>query len=404
MIADNANCYGCGLNKSSAISIYGRGAKGLLILFDSQTPIMAASKSYGIGFEIDFIKRHLYQYGVVLEDDCWVASAIQCYTDKPTEKHLDCCRPSVDALVKTLKPKAVLAVGELAARAVFHGTIKGSIALERVHGFIHNWRKHHCHAIAAYLPGQYGRRSEIVNAIVKRDIHLAVKALQMPVIAWQDELTCVRHCDGKEAVKRLQSAIADDRERWEAFDYETTGLRPYNAGQELVSCAICTGVDESYAFMLDEEVLPWLRKWLNAPQIKKIAHNLSFELMWSAEKVGTWGRSMKMDTMILAHALDNRDTKITSIKFLAPMLLGCPAWNDSVEPYLKSDPKQEEKLGNNAINNIRRVPRRELLTYNAIDSLVEFRAAGVMIGLLCDFRNTLPTNEAILAMSKGWKP
>ena len=89
----NPDCISCGLNRSSGISVYGNGAKRMLIVFDAQTSIMATSKSYGIGHEFTFIKNQLYKYGIVAEEDCWVTSAVQCYSPSVTSRHMDCCRP-----------------------------------------------------------------------------------------------------------------------------------------------------------------------------------------------------------------------------------------------------------------------------------------------------------------------
>ena len=403
MIYKDTNCAGCGLSRDSVLSVYGDGQKRLLVVFDHQTPIMATARTYGIGFEFDFVKRVLYQYGVIMEEDCWTTSLIQCYTRTPNEKHVECCQSSLNALIRLLKPKVVLFVGQLGAQFLYRHRIAGSLKLDRTHGFIHNWRQHECYAVATDVPGQHGKYSVVPNLIIERDILQAVRALQKPYKAWKTERECIYLCDEKEAIKRLQEAVANDRERWEAFDYETTGLRPYDRGHRLVSCAIASSPDESYAFMMTDKIIPHLRNWLNAPQIKKIAHNLAFELMWSAEKIGTWGRSMRLDTMILAHVFDNRDTRITGIKFLAPMLLGCDLWDGRVASYLESEPNTKRTRGNNALNNIHRVQPRMLLTYNAIDSLVEFRVASVLMPELMNFEITLPTEETVYKINSKWK-
>ena len=108
---------------------------------------------------------------------------------------------------------------------------------------------------------------------------------------------------------------------------------------------------------------------------------------------------MELDTMLLAHTIDNRDTKITGIKFLAPMLLGCAIWNKHIEPYFDADAKEEMLHGESALNNIHRIQPLDLLTYNAIDSLVEFRVAAVLIPMLKQYDKTLPTPENIRALS-----
>ena len=94
------------------------------------------------------------------------------------------------------------------------------------------------------------------------------------------------------------------------------------------------------SFMVDDKVMPLLKEFLNTPpHIKKIAHNMAFELSWSAAKLGTFGRRMELDTM-LAHTIDNRDTKITGIKFFSPRCFYCVS-GISTEPYFDADKKEE---------------------------------------------------------------
>ena len=66
---------------------------------------------------------------------------------------------------------------------------------------------------------------------------------------------------------------------------------------------------------------------------------------------------------------------------------------------IDADKKEEMLHGENALNNIHRIQPLDLLTYNAIDSLVEFRVAAVLIPMLKQYSRTLPTPENIRALS-----
>ena len=89
------------------------------------------------------------------------------------------------------------------------------------------------------------------------------------------------------------------------------------------------------------------------------------------------------DTMLLFHAMDNRKYKVRTIKFLGPMLTGCQIWNERIEGYFESDTE-----GSYGINKIRQIPQRQLLIYNAMDSLIEFRVFNVLMEQLKDYEKT----------------
>jgi hypothetical protein len=71
-----------------------------------------------------------------------------------------------------------------------------------------------------------------------------------------------------------------------------------------------------------------------------------------------------------AHHLDNRKWA-TSVKFQAFVLLGLESYDDHISQFLKTDADQE-------INDVvRQVNVRDLLLYNGLDSLVEFKEAEI---------------------------
>ena len=395
MILGSPNCAACGLDKKTNIPVYGKGKRGLLILFDSQLPVHNTMNSFATGYEYSFIRDTLYQYGIIVEDDCYVASAIRCFTKRPVIKNMECCKGALDFLIDSLKPKVILTVGSLSARYILKDTIPGAVNLERVHGFTHNFRKHKCYSVSTWLPFKESYKTVVSNKIIERDIMQAVIALTMPYREWKGEADCITLLNTKEAKNWLKTQVSSNKTQWHAIDYETTGLRPYNKGHKILSCAISDGVDSSYAFMMEDELIPYMKQYLEAEHIKKIAHNMQFELMWSDDKIGTWGNSMNVCSMLLTHTIDNRDTGVTGVGFIAPMLLGCKPWDKDVAQYIGADKRDEAKYGNNALNNMHRVPPRKLLMYNGIDSLVEMRIAVLMMQTLLNIDKTFPTYENI---------
>jgi len=151
-----------------------------------------------------------------------------------------------------------------------------------------------------------------------------------------------------------------------AFDYETTGLKPENPKQEIVSCSFCYQGTDTFAFMWDRRLEKIMKAILQKKELKKVASNLKYEERWSVSKLGTKVRGWHWDTMLAMHQLDNR-RKITSIKFVAFVLLGVGNYDSDVEPYIDAG-------GSNKLNRMKEAPVKDLLLYNGMDSLLEYKA------------------------------
>jgi DNA polymerase-1 len=120
--------------------------------------------------------------------------------------------------------------------------------------------------------------------------------------------------DAEQAIEWLHRASSLDRV---GIDYETTGLSPYATGARLLSVAFATA-EEAVAFPLDHRASPWtenersaiygaLRAVLEAP-VLKVAHNASFEMLWSLSRFGKRAARHRLwaDTLAQAFLLDGQ--------------------------------------------------------------------------------------------------
>lgn len=393
---EKANCGACRLNCNSRLQLAGAGKRKILLLFDSQDSIQQATKTYFCGSHYTYVRDVLYRYGVT-SDDVWMTSTIQCYTDKPEESHAIHCRPNICKMIKMLKPALVIGFGELTAKVLLSDVIEDGIYLDRVHGLPHPSRKFGCMMMMfTYMPhpSTY-KKDSIEDYLIRRDIHIAMKSLQKPFPSFKDENQCVRVLSPKDACRELRMRIDDKRQRFSALDYETNCLKPYNSNSKLISCAISESEDDSFSFMIDDETAPLLREYWLTPHIKKIAQNSAFERTFSIVKLGVVPFNLRIDTMLMAHALDNRDIGWLSIKFLAPMLTGCALWNKHIESMITSTDADKKLYGEYALNKIEQIPQRQMLVYNAIDALVEFRVFRILSDYLKNYYSTFPSAESI---------
>ena len=392
-----ANCTACRLNKDSKLQLAGEGKRKLLVILEYQDAIQQATKTYMRGERYAYIRDVLAQYGLT-PADYWITSAIQCYANEPTVARAVHCKPNIVSLIKTLQPSFVLGFGQATASAMLQDAIAdgGGTDLDRVHGFVHPDRVLGCRMLFTYNPhpSTYTRNS-IEDNIIRRDIHIAMREFSKPAVTYRDELECVRILTPSEAVSELTARIADKTERVVALDYETNALKPYNSDSKLLSCAISEDENDSFAFMLTDETIPLLRDYWRTPHITKVAHNSAFERVWTMVKLGVTPYKLLHDTMLLAHGLDNREGRWLSIKFLAPMLTGCAIWNKHIEMFLESTAAAKAQRGEYSLNRIHEIPVRQLLTYNAVDSLVELRVFHILIQYLREYYDTFPSDTSI---------
>ena len=120
------------------------------------------------------------------------------------------------------------------------------------------------------------------------------------------------------------------------------------------------------AFPWTKQVAAYMSLLLRADH-PKIASNLKFEERWTCAILGHGVNNWQWDTMQAAHVLDNRQ-EICSIKFQAYARLGFPLYDGSVGKFLYAP-------SSNAPNRINRADFGELLKYNSLDSLLEYKVA-----------------------------
>jgi len=159
-----------------------------------------------------------------------------------------------------------------------------------------------------------------------------------------------------------------------AFDLEATGLKPHAVGHRIVCCAVAVSVDECYVFRIPKsrkEREPFI-EYLADDSIKKIAHNMKYEIAWCKEKLGVDVQGLVHDTMIMAHILDNREG-ITSLAFQTYIHFGIVDFKDETQPYLSADKKNANSI--NRIMELMELPggSAKLMGRCADDAVFELR-------------------------------
>jgi uracil-DNA glycosylase family 4 len=350
----------------------GMGDAGVLIVREAPT---WADERCG-AFQPDRqIRDTLWACDLDFERDCWITGAVICRPEndrQPKDTEIACCRPNLRNLIEELKPKVIIPMGQSAIAAVI-GLIWSKDLNDE--GLWVGWQipsqELGCWVCPTYSPDRaLSDKDPTILRQMKQHLEKAAGCVASgyPVNEPQWRTRHDQVLSGVEVASRIKNVLQRPVGAV-AWDYETNCLKPDSPEARIASCAVCWGREEPedcFVFPWLGEAIPAMRELLMSP-IPKIASNLKFEDRWTRKEFGFRVRGWAWDTMLAAHVLDNRPG-ITSVKFQAFVRLGQPAWNDKVDPYIKSE--KGEKF-----NRVFDCPVKELLTYNALDAGLEFRVA-----------------------------
>lgn len=296
--------------------------------------------------------------------------------ETPDKVILECCRPSVVKDIEQTKPKAIFGFG--------------NVPLNWVSGFntVSLWRgrkmpvkvgNHVCWYYPMFHPafllrqgrGGISEEERMFRFDMKRAFSEVDKLPKAVVHTAADVRAGVEIITqgGAKGVAAVREALA-----WAktlpsvGLDYETKGIRPYATGTKPLSASVSDGV-RSIAFPFEHSESPWTPSelaevkelwvdFLRHAKGVKIAHNLSFEMEWSAVKflqdlirAGRWEDSSTQACIIDERKGDRKP--------------GCFALEFLVQLYFGINIK---KLAGVDRDNLDNTPLEAVLLYNAPDA------------------------------------
>ncbi len=385
---NTTHCKKCKLNEKSKTPYMKLGGSGeIKILHVAQTPELLEDRKneYFISKAGSFYKRKLRKLGIDL-DECSMTYACVCHSPrnkKPTKTQIKACNANILKTIKEVQPHVIIALGEAALEALIGNRLNKEISsVAAYRGFIIPDREYNAWICPIYHPNyvlaEYS--PEISETLFELDLKQAVAMLNVPLPKFeneQDKVSILKH--KKEIIAFLKHVLYDysSQEFMTAFDYEGTGLKPQRKEQKLYTCSIALTPNYVAAFpMLDDsEFLNLLCTYLKNHRIKKIAANIGFEHTWSQVKLGTQVKGWFYDTMNGQHHIDNRP-HICSLEFQNFIYFGIEPYDQHVKKYLKTE------KGGNQLNRIHECDMYDLLLYNGMDSLTEYRLALVQMELI----------------------
>lgn len=385
-------CGKCSLHrrcKSPRMKEYGKGKKGILFLGEAPGKNEDERGLPLVGKSGQLLLKYCRKYGLDPEEDIVKLNAVACRPPDgrdATDLEVEYCRGRVWSTIEKYKPKVIIPLGMTAMQSIlghrWHVDTKegGLGSMSRWRGWLIPDRETKCWVAPCNHPAYVLRMegNSAVEQVFSQDLQQAIYAAKKPVPKWENERDCVEILmEEPKIVKYLQS-ILKSKKATISIDYETTGLKPYREGHRIWYIGIADTPDHAVCFPTagNKEALRLYRKICMNPSIKKIAHNLMFEDLWSRERLGVQINGWKMCTMQTAHVLDYRPG-VTGLKFQAYVRMGLVDYSSHISPYLQCTEKEDEMYGSNGFNSIHKAPVKETMIYCGIDCITTYRLAQI---------------------------
>lgn len=360
-------CGACGLYKlcqSPKMPPYGRGAKKVLVVGEAPGETEDERNRPFIGKAGGLLRTRLHELGINLDKHAVTTNALICHpphNETPDSKQIDYCRPNLINTIREVEPNVIVTLGRSALESVLRLHWKGKLkSLEQWIG----WRipTKDYWVCPTWHPSYLMRiNSQMTDRMFVNHLERAFAITEPPPP--QEEFQIDQIYDDREVYRILRGM--DEEGGWIAFDYETNCLKPEYPEARIYSCAVSNG-RRTIAYPWTGKAVIATKMLLKSKRTRKIASNAKFEERWTLKEFGHGVTNWGWDTMIAAHCLDNRPG-ICSIKFQAFIWLGI-TYNSHIEPYL------ENSRGGH-YNRIQHIALKDLLQYNGIDSVLEYRVA-----------------------------
>ena len=386
-VIESINCNKCGLDKSCkspTMKYTGFGKKKLLII--GEAPGRSEDEDWKelgykeptqfIGQAGELLESKLSDLDLDLREDCWIDNSLCCRPPSnrtPKDSELKYCTTNTDKTIEKLKPDFIWLLGGCAVKQFYQGRFSDKSITRWRHLCIPD-KATNAWVMPLYHPSYILRNRGDSNLTTTwdRDLKWAVSCLnrKSPIFEnYEDQVEIV--LDYKTALKRLREIFS--KKPIIAFDYETTNLKPFGQPNWIWSVSFaseygCFSLPISYQHWEDEQrnkIVSLIKMILSDGKIKKVAHNLKFEDMWSRVIWKIVVKGWLWCTQTNAHIIDPRKG-YSPLKFQSYVHFGVGDYGKDVDRFIKTD----IKLGRNRLDE---VSIEKLLLYGGIDSLNTFK-------------------------------
>ena len=316
-------CNNCTLKEFKYVKPYFTPNKQIPILFVGQAPGKTEAIT-GVPFTGPAGKmlwRVMHEAGInkLKVDLTNVAKCTPPDDRKPTAKEATCCRDFLKQDIHTSQPKLIVALGDVASKALV-----GKAKIQSIRGTFEPLREiyeYDCEVLCALHPSFVMRKREWIPIAIQDMIKALQYVVKGKIEVSSDYCTFETDFDEHQLARYLEEASKHPT----AFDTETTGLNPRK--DTVIGASLCFEENRAIAFDLFEYDPKWqpLKKYLEDKDAKKITQNGQFDnAMLDSHGINV--RGLTFDTRLAEHlissdlpgSLDFLRSKYTSIKPYKP--------------------------------------------------------------------------------------
>lgn len=393
-IASTPVCNTCPLAEHmDMMPVQGEGRMGILIVLSHPTKGDFDMGGYMTSQQFTHMANYLDKFGVDINRDCWITSAVRCKTkgQVPEKKVFDCCRSMLYRTVQQKKPFVVFIVG----RNAMYGWKGHQFSIpprvpngyntygndsdytrwvinqipDAEYAFDYNGHSIRPVVMPLFNPADVSnaersnmKRNRTTSVLPSRQMRMIENGIKLAVQINKDPIAHSRNQQrlydkhSKTVVIKSEAEAINilkelNTRRMIAFDYETTGIKPYNKAHAIKMVGIADG-EYSYAipFFNSSAFLHAYEVLMTNPSVKKIAHNFKFEYVWTKVKLGFEVTPVYWDTMLASHIIDMREG-ITGLKMQGYLQFGDAGYEKVTKKLLGPVEKQKKGRKNtNALN------------------------------------------------------
>ena len=378
------SCSHCGLHKAvlnPKIEPYGNFKKKIMCIGEAPGEVEDKRGKPWQGKVGTLLKNTLARFDIDLYEDCLSFNAVNCRPPanrKPKDKELKICKTIyIDKVFQEYQPKLILLFGNAPLQSIIGTRYKKNMpGITSWIGNVIPDRDYEAWIAPLYHPSYVSRSVDYVHRLWMKDIAHALSYLEVPFPDFHDDYKDVIMISDLSILDRIDTDLI-------AFDYETTGLKPYVKGHRIVCASVAVSENKVYSFVIPQErkkLAPFLRLLKNS-KIKKMAHNIKFEDTWTKVYFGVNVRGWFWDSMLAAHVIDNRPL-VTGLKFQTYINFGVVDYSSSIQKYLESVDSKNGNSKNKVEDLLTKDKVDKLLYYCGLDSLYQFRLAKVQRRIL----------------------
>ncbi len=391
------HCADCGRNLGKhAIKLSGRGEDKVLVVFSEPDTSQAAATrsdpatnqpihgdwlagSSSILTELNTYYRSQSRY---LPDRIWATGVLQCPATLNKPYDASPCLKKLDQTIKDTQPTVIFAVGKRTVGALFHLCFPDGFSPNQTPDLYFGHQvptdRYNAHIIPVMSDTDMAESPHEASPVAMMYLRNHIKAgfalKDVRPFAPGEKATPstsdIQFLSHTDIPSKLKEYCA--KYRYAAFDYETTTLHPEAKNARVLTASVCFGNSDGkdlqtvvFPFTNSSTYTAW-REFLANP-IHKLGANIKFETRWSTvyfqQPVVHWA----WDVCVAGHIFDCQ-TGTASLKFLATVFFGVCGYDKMVEGFIESDGEYGE-------NKLTQVPLQDLMTYNAIDSIMTFKVA-----------------------------